>query len=89
MQPEEIKGLEQQVRVSQMLGTGFAFSITGLAGIGSLIALIIGLRALRIINQSNGVIVGVAMAWWCIIMGALGTIISPIAIFLHLTQDPK
>jgi len=89
MQPENIKGLEQQVRVSRMLGTGFAFSITGLAGIGSFIALIIGIRALRIINQSNDEIVGVNMAWWCIIVGALGTIIMPLAIALDLIQHPK
>jgi hypothetical protein len=70
--------------VSKLLGTSFVFSIIGLVGAGSLVALIIGLRAMRIIRQSNGEIVGIWMAWWCIITGALGTITLPYLIFLNL-----
>ncbi len=69
--------LEQQVKVSKMLGVAFAFSITGIGGIGSLIALVVGLRAGRIIRHSNGRISGGLMAWWCILAGALGTLILP------------
>jgi hypothetical protein len=69
--------LEQQVKVSKMLGVAFAFSVTGIGGLGSLIALVIGLRASRIIRQSNGRIGGGFMAWWCILAGALGTFILP------------
>jgi hypothetical protein len=84
MQPEEARRLEQQVRVSKMLADGFMFSIVWLAGIGSLIALIKGLRAMRIIQQSNGALTGTVMAWWCIILGGLGTIIFPLLAFIRV-----
>jgi hypothetical protein len=89
MQPEDIRRLEQQVRVSKMLADGFMFSIVWLGGIGSLVALIKGLRAMKIIQQSNGELTGTAMAWWCIIAGGLGTIILPFLTFLSLAQHPK
>jgi hypothetical protein len=86
MQPEDASKLNQQVKVSRMLADGFAFSVVWIGGIGSLIALIIGLRALIIIRQSQGKLTGVVMAWWCIIMGALGTVALPLLIFLTLRQ---
>jgi hypothetical protein len=62
--------LEEQVRVSKMLGVGFACSILGIGGIGSLIALVIGLRAKRIIQRWNGELNGINMAvvycCWCL-----------------------
>jgi len=69
--------LEQQVRVSKMLGLGFVLSITAIFGLGSLIALILGWRALLIIRRAHGRISGRLMAWWCILAGALGTLILP------------
>ena len=69
--------LEQQVRVSKMLGVGFVLSITGVAGIGSLVALVLGWKARRIINESQAKIAGRFMAWWCIILGALGVLTLP------------
>ena len=70
--------LEQQVRVSKMLGVGFVLSITGVAGVGSLVALILGWKARRIINESQGKITGRFMAWWCIVLGAFGVITFPL-----------
>jgi len=70
-------GLERQVKVSKMLGMAFVLSITGIFGIGSLIALILGWRALLIIQGANGRISGRLMAWWCILASALGTLILP------------
>ena len=64
--------LESQVRVSKMLGVGFALSLYPSAGVGSLIALLIGIRALRIIRHSEGEVAGRGLAWWCIAVGALG-----------------
>ena len=64
-----------QIRVSKMLGYGFAFSIVWAGGVGSLLALIIGLRARKLIKQSNAEISGMKMAWWCIAVGTLGTLI--------------
>lgn len=72
-----------------MLSEGFIFSLVWLSGIGSLIALIIGLRALRIIRRSNGQLTGVNMAWWCIIAGAAGVIILPLLLYLNLTSQIK
>ena len=71
-----MEDLDQQVKVSRMLGLAFALSITGIGGIGSLVALIIGWRALRVIQAANGRITGRWMAWWCILAGALGTLIT-------------
>ena len=78
--------LELQVKVSKILAQGFVFSIVWLGGIGSLIALVSGLRARKIINRSNGKINGLKMAWWCIIVGALGTIIMPTIIILNFRR---
>jgi uncharacterized membrane protein YdcZ (DUF606 family) len=73
--------LEQQVKVSKMLGMAFVLSITSIFGVGSLVALILGWKALRLIQSSNGAIGGRAMAWWCILAGALGAlIITPLTI---------
>lgn len=72
--------LELQVKVSKLLSRGFVFSIVWLGGIGSLLAFISGLRARKIINESNGEIGGLKMAWWCIIVGAFGIITLPLII---------
>jgi hypothetical protein len=69
--------LALQVRVSKMLGLGFALSILGVGGIGSLAALVIGLLARRTISESGGGISGMRMAWWCIVVGAAGTLMLP------------
>jgi hypothetical protein len=80
--------LQQQVRVSKMLGVGFACSLLGAAGIASAVALIIGLRARSIIKESNNDIVGIRMAWWCIIVGALGLLTLPLfALYLLLNYQ--
>jgi hypothetical protein len=66
--------LERQVRLSKMLAMGFALSLVGVGGLGSLASLLIGLKALAVINRSPVELVGKWMAWWCIIIGALGAI---------------
>ena len=71
--------LEQQIKVSKMLGMAFVLSITGIFGVGSLIALILGWKAWRIIQASDGRIGGRAMAWWCILVGTLGVLIILVA----------
>jgi hypothetical protein len=63
--------LALQVRVSKMLGLGFAFSLVPAGGFGSLVAVVIGIRARAIIKRAGGGVAGLRMAWWCIVVGAL------------------
>jgi len=74
MPANSLSDLERQVRLSKMLAMGFALSLVGVGGLGSLAALVIGLKALTVINRSPVELVGKWMAWWCIIIGALGAI---------------
>ena len=66
-----------QMRVSRMLGFGFALSLAWIGGVSSLIALFIGLRARRLIKEGGGAIAGIKLAWWCIVAGAAGTLAGP------------
>ena len=68
--------LELQVKTSKMLALGFTLSIIWLLGAGSLIAFILGLKGRQIIKQSDGKIRGLKMAWWCILVGAVETVIA-------------
>jgi hypothetical protein len=63
---------ELQRRVLRLTKIGIVFSILWLAGIGSLIAFILGLKARRIIKESGNDLSGTGGAWWCIIVGAAG-----------------
>jgi hypothetical protein len=65
--------LELQLKVSKILGLGFALSIVHIGGFGSLAALILGLRAKRLMRSSPKTLGGAVLMWWCIIMGALGS----------------
>jgi hypothetical protein len=74
-----------QLRVSKMLGYGFACSIVWAGGVGSLVAFIIGVRARRLIRRADFEVSGIRMAWWCIVVGALGLLtITPYVITLLL-----
>jgi hypothetical protein len=81
--------LELQVKVSKILSRGFVFSITWIGGIGSLIALISGLKAREIIKQSKGELAGMKMAWWCIIVGGIGMRVAPLVIISVVVSQPK
>jgi len=70
-----------------LLSMGFVFSITGIGGIGSLVAFIYGLRARKLIKTADYNLHGNSMAWWCIIAGALGTIILPLWIAWNLLSS--
>jgi hypothetical protein len=74
MPADSLSDLERQVRLSKMLAMGFALSLVGVGGLGSLAALLIGLKALTVINRSPVELVGKWIAWWRIIIGALGAI---------------
>jgi hypothetical protein len=80
MPANSLSDLERQVRLSKMLAMGFALSLVVVGGLGSLAALLIGVKALTAINRSPIELVGKWMAWWCIIIGALGAIAAPLYI---------
>jgi len=82
------RDLELQIKISKLLSIGFVFSIVWLGGIGSLIAFVYGLRARKLIKDSDHNPHGIGMAWWCIIVGALGTIVLPLWITWNL-MNPK
>lgn len=71
--------LEQQVKLSRMLAMGFVFSIAPLPIVGSLMALILGWKGRRMIQASERRLSGRIIAWWCILGGALGTLLVLIA----------
>ncbi|HXM34597.1 MAG TPA: hypothetical protein VN920_05385 [Pyrinomonadaceae bacterium] len=83
----EVDELELQVRVCKMLGV--ALSVGGLAGIGSLITLVLGLRGRRVIKQSEGRLGGIWLAWLCIVNGALGALSGPPMIALLVWRSLK
>jgi hypothetical protein len=64
-----------QQTVDSLLKKGVVLSILWLAGVGSLIALVLGLRAKRLIEQSEGVATGMGRVWWCVVVGGLGMVI--------------
>lgn len=68
----EVGDPELQVRLCKMLG--LALSLGTVAGIGSVITLILGLRGRRVIKQSEGRLGGIWLAWSCIVDGVLGLI---------------
>ena len=86
MKAEAAPDLKLQIKVSKLLALGFVFSIVWLAGIGSFIAFILGVRALRMISDSEIKLSGKILAWWCIIVGGLGMILIPSGFILSLTR---
>jgi hypothetical protein len=72
--------LVEQIKLSVWLCHGFAFSLISLGGLGSLVAFVIGWYARRRIRGSNHRLVGLRLAWWCIIVGAAQTIAVPLGI---------
>ncbi|HEX8131201.1 MAG TPA: hypothetical protein VF527_19030 [Pyrinomonadaceae bacterium] len=72
--------LAAQIKLSVLLGYGFAFSLLGVGGLASLVAFIIGWRARRRIERSGGKLAGLKLAWWCIVVGGAGALVWPLAL---------
>jgi hypothetical protein len=89
MPSDLLSDLERQVRLSRMLSMGFALSLVGAAGLGSLAAFLIGLKALTVINRSPVELAGKWMAWWCIIFGGLGVLVIPIYVLYFFFLPDK
>jgi len=64
-----------QARVDGLLRRGMIFSILWLMGIGSAIAVISGVKAKRLIEESGGTVSGMKRVWWCLIVGGIGLLI--------------
>jgi hypothetical protein len=75
---------EVQRKVRSLLRIGIFFSIFWLAGIGSIISIVLGLKARNIIKRANMNISGMGGVYWCIIVGGLGLIIL-LLIFIAVT----
>jgi hypothetical protein len=65
-----------QRKVRLLLRIGIFFSIFWIAGIGSMISIVLGLKARNIIKRANMNINGMGGVYWCLIIGGLGLIIS-------------
>jgi hypothetical protein len=64
-----------QYRLDSTLRFGIVCSIVWVMGLGSLYALVCGMRARSIIKASGGRLVGMGRAKWCIVVGAAGVAI--------------
>ena len=73
-----------QRRVRWLLRIGIFFSIFWLAGIGSIISIVLGLKARNIIKRANMNLNGMGGVYWCLIVGGLGLIIL-LLIFVAVT----
>lgn len=71
-----------------MLAMGFVLSFHGVSGLGSLTALLIGVKALITITRSSADLAGKWMAWWCIIVGGIGVIgVLPYTLSLFILSN--
>jgi hypothetical protein len=64
----------EQHALNRQLWYGVVFSLIWLFGLGSLYSFIQGIRALRTIRESDYPLQGTLRAWWCVVVGGLGTI---------------
>ena len=76
-----------QSQLDSMLKWGIIFSLFWLAGVGSLVAVVLGLKARTAIAASNGMLVGSGRVRWCLIVGGLGLALwVPIVVIGMLNQ---
>jgi len=77
----DIDRAQAQREIDAILRRGIVFSIVWLAGIGSLISILSGLKARKLIAQLGDEAFGTGRVWWCLIIGGLGLLIwGPIII---------
>jgi hypothetical protein len=76
-----------QTQIDNMLKWGIVFSVIWIGGLGSLIALILGAKARRIIKASSGTLLGTGRAWWCLVVGILGLAVWLPMIVIGITNQ--
>ena len=72
--------LAEQIRISILLGYGFAFTLAPVGGLGSLVAFAVGWYALVKIRRSGGRLAGSWLALWCLVVGGLMALVEPLFI---------
>jgi hypothetical protein len=72
--------LAEQIRLSLLLGQGFAFSLLNVGGLTGCAAFLIGWEARRRIGRSGGRLAGRGLAWWCITVGGLNAVAGPLSV---------
>jgi hypothetical protein len=65
-----------QKKVSSLIRIGIFFSIFWIAGIGSTISILLGVKARHIIKRANVNITSMGGVYWCLIVGWLGLVVS-------------
>jgi hypothetical protein len=73
---DEKSQIAEQTALSQSLGLGVALSLLPLAGIGSIAAIIIGLRSKKKIKASGDRLCGAMMASWYLVVGTVGLLVN-------------
>ena len=77
----DIDHVEAQRQIDAVLRRGIIFSILWLAGIGSIIAILSGLKAKKLIANLGVEASGMGRVWWCLIVGGVGVLVwGPIII---------
>jgi hypothetical protein len=76
-----------QNQVDRWLTWGVVFSIVWLAGLGSIFALVAGIKTKRAIESSDGELAGRGRVMWCLIVGGLGVAVwVPIILISVINQ---
>jgi hypothetical protein len=78
--------LALQIRVSRTLSIGFVLTVWPLSWATSGVAIIIGVWAMSIIKQSQDPLAGKILAWWCIIVGSLESLVS-LSFVIHASLE--
>jgi hypothetical protein len=78
----------QQYEVDSMLRFGIVCSLVWMMGLGSLWAVVCGLRARSIIQASNGEVTGMGKVRWCLVVGCIGLVIwLPLIVVILWRRD--
>ena len=78
--------LHAQIKLSVLLGYGFVLSLLTIGGLAPLVAFVIGWHARKRIKASGGRLVGLRLAWWCLIVGGAGAVLWPLFVAFTLVR---
>lgn len=76
-----------QDQIDRFLVWGIVFSLFWIWGIGSFVALIMGLKAREAILESNGVCHGSIRVWWCLLFGGVGVVWTTAVVVLAYIKN--